>query len=76
MAKASVVEDRWKRREAWRAIAGRIARISVSMYAKYGFSPESIASEYMRHWILYEGLYSTERGLVLPGDRDDEVLIL
>ena len=76
MSKANRVEDRWKRREAWRAIAGRIARISVSIYAKYGFSPQSIASECLGHWILYDGLYYSERGLVLPGDSDDEVLIL
>jgi len=75
MAKANKIEDRWKRREAWRAIAGRIAKISVSIYAKYGFSPQNIASPHMGHWILCDGLYSSERGLVLPGDSDD-VLIL
>lgn len=75
MAKANKIEDRWKRREAWRSIAGRIAKISVSIYAKYGFSPQSIASEYMGQWILYCGLYSSERGLVLPGDSEDSALI-
>lgn len=71
MAKANKIEDRWKRREAWRAIAGRIAKISVSIYAKYGFNPQSIATEYMGQWILHDGFYSSERGLVLPDDSDD-----
>jgi CRISPR-associated endonuclease/helicase Cas3 len=75
MAKANKIDDRWKRREAWRAIAGRIAKISVSIYAKYGFSPKYIALEYLGHWILFNGLYSSERGLVIPGDSDDGALI-
>jgi len=76
MANANKIEDRWKRRAAWRAIAGRIAKISVSIYAKHGFSPKSIASEYLGHCILNDGLYSQERGLMLPGDSNDGVFIL
>ena len=75
MAKANKIEDRWKRREAWRAIAGRIAKISIDIYAKYGFNPQSIAREYLGQWILLEGFYSLERGLVLPDDSDDEAWI-
>ncbi len=75
MAKANEIEDRWKRREAWRAIAGRIAKISISVYAKHGFNPQSIATEYLGQWILCDDLYSSERGLVLPGDSNDTVLI-
>jgi len=76
MTKANEIKDLWKRREAWRAIAGRIAKISVSVYAKHRFNPHSIATEYLGQWILYDGLYSSERGLVLPCDFDDELLIL
>jgi len=75
MEKANKIDDRWKRREAWRAIAGRIAKVSVSVYAKYGFRPESIATEYLGHWILYDGFYSSERGLVLPGETDEGTMI-
>ena len=65
MKKANEIENRWKRREAWRAIAGRIANISVSVYAKPGFIPETIAEEYLGQWILRDGFYSSERGLDL-----------
>ena len=76
MANVKKIKDRWKRREAWRALASRIAKISVDVYAKYNFSPRSIASEYLGHWILFDGLYSSDRGLVLPDDSDGEMLIL
>ncbi len=65
MKEANDIENRWERREAWRAIAGRIANISVSVYAKPGFRPETIAEEYLGQWILREGFYSSERGLDL-----------
>lgn len=70
LAKASSVTDRWKRREAWRALAGRIARISVDVYAKYGFTPQSIARQVSGQWGLYEGHYSPERGILLNDDLD------
>lgn len=70
MAKANSIADRWKRREAWRALAGRIARISVDVYAKYGFKPQSVARELFDHWVLYEGFYSSERGILLGEDAD------
>ncbi len=75
MGKANAIKDRWKRHEAWRAIAGRIAKISINIYARYGFLPKNIASEYLGQWILCNGLYSSERGLVIPGDFDDGALI-
>jgi len=75
MEKANKKEDRWERREAWRAIAGRIAKISVSIYAKHGFMPQSIATECLGQWILNDGLYSSKRGLVLPSDLDDGILL-
>ncbi len=75
MANANEVEDRWKRREAWRNLAGRIAKISVSIFAKYGFNPQDIAYEYLGHWILYDGFYSTDRGLVLSTDSEAGIFI-
>jgi len=76
MAKANKIGDRWKRREAWRAIAGRIARISIDVYAKPGFAPQDIATEYLGQWILQDGFYSPDRGLVLDDDSDNGALIL
>ena len=74
MEKANDIENRWKRREAWRAIGGRIAKISVSVYAKRGFDPERIAKELLGHWILEEGYYSSEQGLVFDEDIHYEII--
>ena len=76
MKKANEIKDRWKRREAWRAIAGRIAKISVDVYAKHGFDPQDIATEYLGQWLLRDNFYSKDRGLVLDDDSDNGVLIL
>lgn len=76
MVKANKIQDRWKRREAWRALAGRIARISVNLYARPGFDPQDIATEYLGQWILRDGFYSPGCGLVLDDAPDIGVLIL
>lgn len=77
MEAASKVEDRWQRREAWRKLAGRIAQISVSVYAKRGFYPEDIATNWLGHRILKEGYYDSHRGLLLPDSgQQGGVLIL
>lgn len=68
MAKANNEVDRWRRREAWKKLAGRIALISVNVYARSGFYPQHIADEYLGHWILREGYYSSERGLLVEGE--------
>jgi len=75
MLKANEKEDRWRRREAWKAIAGRIAKISIDVYAKPGFDPQDIATEYLGQWILRDGFYSTDCGLVLDNVFDDGILI-
>jgi len=76
MTKANSIEDRWKRREAWRALAGRMAKISISLYAKPGFIPQYIATEYLGQWILIDGFYSKSCGLVLEKDSESGALIL
>lgn len=76
MQAAASVEDRWKRREAWRKLAGRIAKVTISIYANRKFAPESIASEWYGHWLLNEGYYDSERGLTLPQDPEGDTLIL
>ena len=65
MREANDIDDRWKRREAWRSLAARIAKISVSIFARTGFSPEEIATQFMGHWILREGYYDRDRGITL-----------
>ena len=71
MEKAGRIKDRWKRREAWRRLAGRIANVSVSVYARYGFKPEHIATEKMGHYLLHRGYYDQESGLMLESKYAD-----
>ena len=65
MTEANSIDDRWKRREAWRKLSGRIAEITVSLYARSGFSPNEIASDFLGHWLLRDGYYDSERGIML-----------
>ncbi|MBA7554608.1 hypothetical protein ES705_47235 [subsurface metagenome] len=76
MVKANEIQDRWKRREAWRALSGRTAKISVNLYTKPGFDPRDIATEYLGQWVLRDGFYSTECGIMLDNVSDNGVLIL
>ena len=65
MAKAQKIENRWERREAWRKLASRIARVSVTVYANRGFEPSDIATQYLGQWILRDGFYKADKGLVV-----------
>ncbi len=65
MADTVCIDDRWERREAWRKLAGRIARISVEIYARSGFCPKDIAEKFAGLWILKSGYYSFDRGIML-----------
>jgi CRISPR-associated endonuclease/helicase Cas3 len=69
MMAAEEIEDRWERREAWRKLSGRIAQISVSLYARAGFRPEEIAAQFLRHWVLRDGFYDPNRGVTLEDSR-------
>jgi CRISPR-associated endonuclease/helicase Cas3 len=62
------IQDRWDRREGWRKLAGRIAMISVSIFARPRFYPESIAENFKGQWVLREGYYSSEKGLLIEGE--------
>lgn len=65
------VKDVWERREAWRKISGRLAMVSVSIFAKRGFHPSKIAYEFRDNtglWILKEGYYASDRGLIIEGE--------
>jgi CRISPR-associated endonuclease/helicase Cas3 len=68
MATTGSVTDRWRRREAWRKLSGRIAMISINVYARPGFHPQRIVDEYHGHGLLREGYYSGERGLLVEGE--------
>ncbi len=76
---ALAVEDRWDRRRALRKLAGRIARVSVSVRVRDDWRPEVIANPLgpydsnnpLDHpwWIVRVGNYDPETGLKLEGDR-------
>lgn len=69
LAQASQLEERWERREAWRALAGRIAMVSIHVFAKPGFSPRQIADEHPGDlWILRSGYYAAAGGLNVEGE--------
>jgi CRISPR-associated endonuclease/helicase Cas3 len=76
---ALAVEDRWDRRRALRKLAGRIARVSVSVRVRDGWRPEDVANPLGHYdsnnpldhpwWIVRLGNYDPETGLRLEGDR-------
>ncbi len=72
------IPDRWDSRRALRKLAGRIARVTVSVWAKRGWRPEEIAnplgnydsSKPLEHpwWIVRPDNYDPATGLSLEGD--------
>jgi CRISPR-associated endonuclease/helicase Cas3 len=70
--------DRWERRRAMRKLAGRIARVTVSVWARSGWHPGEIAEPLGRYdsskplehpwWIVRPGSYEPETGLSLEGN--------
>jgi len=68
MVAADRIKDRWQRKEAWRKLSGRIARISVNLYGRRGFRPEEIANLAFGHWILRSGFYTSARGIDIARD--------
>ncbi len=72
------IQDRWERRRALRKLAGRIAQVTVSVWAREGWRPEEIAEPLGRYnsnkplehpwWIVYPGNYDPEKGLKLERD--------
>ncbi len=74
------IPDRWDRRRALRKLAARIARVTVSVWAKKDWHPGQIADplgnydpskEYWEHpwWIVRPGNYDPNTGLNLEGDQ-------
>jgi CRISPR-associated endonuclease/helicase Cas3 len=65
--------DRWERRRALRRLAGRLARISVSIYSRGDFDPAEYAEPYPEgtlgddvwFWLLKDGYYTPRRGIEL-----------
>lgn len=64
------IENHWRRREALRRLEGRIAKCSVSVFAKKGFEPQEIADNCHDQWLLRPGYYDSSRGLDLDATSD------
>lgn len=69
------IEDRWQRKEAWRKLAGRIALVSVQVFAQKDFNPGWIAEPFLNdYWVVNEGYYQKESGLQIPADINPRIL--
>jgi CRISPR-associated endonuclease/helicase Cas3 len=77
---AQSVNDRWERRRAFRQLAARVARQTVSVYLRDGFDPSLYAEPFppgktgdeVWFWLLEAGHYTAERGLDLENAAADE----
>lgn len=76
MEKVAAIRDRWKRREGWRKLAGRIAKVSIHVYPRKGFEPSEYAKLVHGHWVLRDEFYESDRGLHFPEEKGDEGFLL
>ena len=67
LGRVALIADRWARRLEYRKLAARIARVSVSVYARREFDPSRFADRDPMgfHWVLRPGFYKPGRGLDL-----------
>ncbi len=69
-------QDRWERREAWKRIAGEIAKLTVSIIAYSGFDPHDVATPFCGLWDLNLDYYDDDVGIKIPVDNKCSSLIL
>jgi CRISPR-associated endonuclease/helicase Cas3 len=77
----SAIEDCWAKRRALRGLAGRIARLSVSVYARDHFDPADFADPFPQQakrddvwfWLLRPGHYTPEGGIDFGEKIGDDV---
>jgi CRISPR-associated endonuclease/helicase Cas3 len=78
---ASEIKDRWAKRQALRHLAGRIARLSVSIYVRDHFDPADFADPFplqarredVWFWLLRPGHYTSEEGIDFGEKIGDDV---
>ena len=66
------IKDRWERRTALQALAGKVNERSVNVYERRGFHPDDYAELLGYFWILKAGFYSEDSGLYLKFDEEEE----
>ena len=68
------IGDRWEKRRAIRQLAGRLAKVSVSVYAKKDLDPQDFAKRDAtgNFWLLNRGYYRPETGLQLAPPEEEE----
>ncbi len=57
------IEDKWQKKRAIRALKGRIAKLTISLWAKPNLLPPKIARQLGSWWVLNDELYITRKGL-------------
>jgi CRISPR-associated endonuclease/helicase Cas3 len=78
---ASEIKDRWAKRQTLRHLAGRIARLSVSIYVRDDFDPADFADPFplqarredVWFWLLRPGHYTSEEGIDFGEKIGDDV---
>lgn len=76
---AFAIADRWERRSALRSLAGRIARVTVSVWVRKDWHAEEVAEpignynrseDFWKHpwWIVYSDRYTPEKGIETQGN--------
>lgn len=70
LGRAVSIKDRWERRSALRALAGQLAKRSVTVYASRDWNPVDFADPVGPFWILRKEYYSPETGIDFPRERE------
>lgn len=74
---AHQISEKWERKQELQKLAGRIAKINVSVWAKLGLGQDKIAYQIGYWWALYDNYYVSYEGLKHPqDDRDPDTIIL
>lgn len=68
------IEEKWSRKRAIQALSGRIAKISLSVWAHQGLNPTKVARQVGYWWALFPHNYVAYEGLVHPDDHTETIL--
>jgi len=69
LLKAFEVEDRWERKRKIRSLKGRIAKVTVSVWANKNIYPEEISESLGSFYLLDEEYYIEGKGIDIGSDK-------